>query len=316
MSYFRTEIQSQQQGVIHRGDVPYFVKYGAVTASASGATTIIAAPTVPGQQIVVLDIAVTHSATVNWNLQSHTTTAVATGLFYGTAGPPVSLGDSNNGIFACAPVRRSTSIFRRPPRLAGRSPTSFFHPPEVANGIIHPHVGSDGLQHRQGQRQLRHLPARAGTGTVPTANRDSANEYYAGSDFASEVTGTGYTAGGKTIAVAGAAVHHGQRAPVRGGAVGNRLHPVDGGHARQRDLRLSLRQHGIDQVRDLRVGLRRGSDGHGQHVSGNILGHDSELSALVLERHLMHGRTVICIPTRGMVSMRWALAYANLQMPA
>lgn len=37
-----------------------------------------------------------------------------------------------------------------------------------------------------------------GTGTVPSANRDSANEYYAGSDF-TEATGTNYTAGGNTL---------------------------------------------------------------------------------------------------------------------
>jgi len=37
-----------------------------------------------------------------------------------------------------------------------------------------------------------------GTGTVPSANRDSANEYYGGSDF-TEATGTNYTAGGASI---------------------------------------------------------------------------------------------------------------------
>ena len=42
-----------------------------------------------------------------------------------------------------------------------------------------------------------------GTGTVPTANRDSANEYFAGSDF-TEATGTGYTTGGNTVTLAGA----------------------------------------------------------------------------------------------------------------
>jgi hypothetical protein len=36
------------------------------------------------------------------------------------------------------------------------------------------------------------------TGTVPSANRDSANEYYGGSDF-TEATGTNYTAGGNTL---------------------------------------------------------------------------------------------------------------------
>jgi len=42
-----------------------------------------------------------------------------------------------------------------------------------------------------------------GTGTVPTANRDSANEYYGGSDF-TEASGAGYTAGGAAITLVGA----------------------------------------------------------------------------------------------------------------
>ena len=42
-----------------------------------------------------------------------------------------------------------------------------------------------------------------GTGTVPTANRDSANEYFGGSDF-TEATGTGYTTGGNTVTLSGA----------------------------------------------------------------------------------------------------------------
>ena len=41
-----------------------------------------------------------------------------------------------------------------------------------------------------------------GTGTVPTANRDSANEYFAGSDF-TEATGAGYTTGGAAVTLAG-----------------------------------------------------------------------------------------------------------------
>lgn len=40
-----------------------------------------------------------------------------------------------------------------------------------------------------------------GTGTVPSTY-DSANEYYGGSDF-TEATGTGYTAGGNTVTLAG-----------------------------------------------------------------------------------------------------------------
>ncbi len=100
MPYQFTEVNSQQVGVVHRGTVPYFIQYKAITASAMGATTIVPAPTVAGQQIVVLDLAVTHSGSVNWNLQSHITTSIATGLFYGTAGPPVSLSDPENGLFA------------------------------------------------------------------------------------------------------------------------------------------------------------------------------------------------------------------------
>ena len=103
MPYQYTEIESIQLGVVHRGNTPYFVQYRPITASASGATTIVPAPTVAGQQIVVLDITVTHSASVNWSLQSHVTTTVATGLMYGTAGPPMVLSDPMNGLFATVP---------------------------------------------------------------------------------------------------------------------------------------------------------------------------------------------------------------------
>jgi hypothetical protein len=44
-----------------------------------------------------------------------------------------------------------------------------------------------------------------GTGTVPTANRDGANQYYAGSDFNSQASGAGYTTGGNTVTLSGAA---------------------------------------------------------------------------------------------------------------
>lgn len=50
------------------------------------------------------------------------------------------------------------------------------------------------------------------TGTFPSANRDSANEYYGGSDF-TEASGTNYTAGGASITLSEAlyttgGVHH------------------------------------------------------------------------------------------------------------
>lgn len=54
------------------------------------------------------------------------------------------------------------------------------------------HVGSDAFK------------LALGTGTVPIANRDGANQYYGGSDFASEVVGAGYSAGGAAITLTGA----------------------------------------------------------------------------------------------------------------
>ena len=50
-----------------------------------------------------------------------------------------------------------------------------------------------------------------GTGAVP-ATYDTANEYYAGSVY-TEATGTGYTAGGNTVTLAGA-IHDRGRTPV------------------------------------------------------------------------------------------------------
>jgi hypothetical protein len=44
-----------------------------------------------------------------------------------------------------------------------------------------------------------------GTGTVPIANRDGANQYFGGSDFASEASGAGYSTGGNTVTLSGAA---------------------------------------------------------------------------------------------------------------
>ena len=77
-----------------------------------------------------------------------------------------------------------------------------------------------------------------GTGTVPAANRDSANEYFAGSDF-TQATGAGYTTGGNTVTLAGA-IHDGWRAPVCGRRLGG-LVLVGGRDAFGRNLRVSLR---------------------------------------------------------------------------
>ena len=51
------------------------------------------------------------------------------------------------------------------------------------------------------------------TGTVPSANRDTADQYYAGADFGNEASGTGYSAGGNTLTLSEAlyttgGVHH------------------------------------------------------------------------------------------------------------
>ena len=110
MPYPFTSVESIQLGVMHRGQTPYNVQYKAVTASASGATTIVPAPIVPGRQIVVLDITVARSGTVNWNLPSHTTTSVATGLVYGAVGSPVILGDGVNGLFSAVPGEASINL--------------------------------------------------------------------------------------------------------------------------------------------------------------------------------------------------------------
>jgi hypothetical protein len=55
-------------------------QYAKFSTSSSGATTIVAA--VSGKQIVVMRWKVSANGVTNVNLQSHTTTALATGLDY------------------------------------------------------------------------------------------------------------------------------------------------------------------------------------------------------------------------------------------
>lgn len=75
-------------------------KFAPITASSSGATTIVAAVT--AKQILVVGFTLTASAAVNAKWQSHTTTATATGLYYflGAASAPLPAGFMPVGHFA------------------------------------------------------------------------------------------------------------------------------------------------------------------------------------------------------------------------
>ena len=75
--------------------------YASIAASTSGATTIVAG--CPGLRSSVLRWAITANGTVNVNLQSHTTTAIATGLHYLTQFAPMGSAWCPCGIFATLP---------------------------------------------------------------------------------------------------------------------------------------------------------------------------------------------------------------------
>jgi hypothetical protein len=83
---------------VFHGDTILATKYAPITASTSGTTTIVAAS--PNQQIYVLRWNVTANGAVNVNLQSHTTTANATGLHYMTQFASAGGGWCPGGIFA------------------------------------------------------------------------------------------------------------------------------------------------------------------------------------------------------------------------
>jgi hypothetical protein len=82
-------------------NTPRAVSYAPITASASGATTIVAASS--GQRIYVLRWGIVANGNVNVNLQSHTTTAIATGLHYLTQYASAGGGWCPGGIFATLP---------------------------------------------------------------------------------------------------------------------------------------------------------------------------------------------------------------------
>jgi len=87
--------------IFDTGNTPHAVCYAPITASASGTTTIVAASS--GQQIYVLRWNITANGNVNVNLQSHTTTANATGLHYLTQYASAGGGWCPGGIFATSP---------------------------------------------------------------------------------------------------------------------------------------------------------------------------------------------------------------------
>ena len=77
MPYQATTPVSDQVGVLHYGSLPLTAHQQAVSITASG--TILAAPP-SGYQIAVVQIALVASAALTAvNLQSHTTTGIATG---------------------------------------------------------------------------------------------------------------------------------------------------------------------------------------------------------------------------------------------
>jgi len=93
---------ADQIGVIFDvNNTPRVVSYAPITASASGTTTVVAAST--GQRIYVLRWNVVANGNVNVNLQSHTTTANATGLHYLTQYASAGGGWCPGGIFATSP---------------------------------------------------------------------------------------------------------------------------------------------------------------------------------------------------------------------
>ncbi len=103
MSLLGTTPVSDAVGVLHYGMTQLPAQMVPVTASASGATTIGPAPQA-GWTIVVISYCITCGATaVGFNLQSHTTTSLATGVhnlaINGTAANPYCPA----GIFVCAP---------------------------------------------------------------------------------------------------------------------------------------------------------------------------------------------------------------------
>ena len=82
------------------GTTPITPQYAPITASSSGATTIVAA--VAGKRVYILRWSLSSNGTVNANWQSHTTTGTATGLHYLTQFATAGGAYCPLGIFATA----------------------------------------------------------------------------------------------------------------------------------------------------------------------------------------------------------------------
>jgi hypothetical protein len=110
MPYPQTITDSPQVGVVHLGGQQEFVQYASGTISATGVVHIVPAGSVPaGYQAVVLSLALSAlgtgtsaAGTAAVNLQSSTTTAVATGVFYLSNNNQVALQPTPLGWFSSA----------------------------------------------------------------------------------------------------------------------------------------------------------------------------------------------------------------------
>lgn len=98
---FTTPI-APQVGFMACGAGSQMVQYLGAAPASLGAQTLIAAPPA-GQQIAVLSMALSASATNNANLLSHTTTAIKTGLFYMVVDTAIIIPAGACPIFMTAP---------------------------------------------------------------------------------------------------------------------------------------------------------------------------------------------------------------------
>jgi len=132
MPYQATTPVSDQVGVLHYGSLPLTAHQQAVSITASG--TIVAAPP-SGYQIAVVQIALVASAALTTvNLQSHTTTGIATGGVTLAANGQLILPFSPCPWLTCAPGEALDLEMTGTGTLAG-----------TVNYVLVPAVGIDGL---------------------------------------------------------------------------------------------------------------------------------------------------------------------------
>jgi hypothetical protein len=117
MPYQATTTVSQQVGILHAGSTPLKSQQIAVSLTSSG--TIIAAPPA-GYQIAIAQLFLVASAAVTAvNLQSHTTTGIATGSVILAAGGQILLPFSPCPWLLCAPGEALDLEFTGAATLAG-----------------------------------------------------------------------------------------------------------------------------------------------------------------------------------------------------